>query len=202
MEVLSATLTLILIMDPLGNIPMFLSVLSQIEDKSRRRKILIRELLLALVVLLFFLFLGKHLLKWLNLRPQSVRIGGGIILFLIALKMIFPSGSGSGLMGDYPDGEPLLVPLAVPLLAGPSTLAMLILLTSSAPERRLSWLLAVVLAWLVTSGAMLCADNLHRLLGKKGLIAIERLMGMVLVTLAVQMLIDGISEYLIQTLQT
>ena len=202
MEVLSATLTLILIMDPLGNIPMFLSVLSQIEDKSRRRKILIRELLLALVVLLFFLFLGKHLLEWLNLRPLSVRIGGGIVLFLIALKMIFPSGSGSGLMGDYPDGEPLLVPLAVPLLAGPSTLAMLILLTSSAPERWLSWLLAVVLAWFVTSGAMLCADNLHRLLGKKGLIAIERLMGMVLVTLAVQMLLDGISEYLIQTLQT
>ena len=137
-----------------------------------------------------------------HLQGTGRRIGGGIVLFLIALKMIFPSGSGSGLMGDYPDGEPLLVPLAVPLLAGPSTLAMLILLTSSAPERWLSWLLALVLAWLVTSGAMLCADNLHRLLGKKGLIAIERLMGMVLVTLAVQMLLDGISEYLIQTLQT
>ena len=118
MDLLSATLTLILIMDPLGNIPMFLSILNKIPDENRRRKILIRELLLALLVLLIFLFLGRHLLQWLNLQPQSLRIGGGIVLFLIALKMIFPPPSG-GIMGQFPEGEPLLVPLAVPLLAGP-----------------------------------------------------------------------------------
>ena len=125
MDLLSATLTLILIMDPLGNIPMFLSILNKIPDENRRRKILIRELLLALLVLLVFLFLGRHLLQCLNLQPQSLRIGGGIVLFLIAIKMIFPPPSG-GIMGQFPEGEPLLVPLAVPLLAGSSTLVMLI----------------------------------------------------------------------------
>ena len=201
MDLLSATLTLILIMDPLGNIPMFLSILNKIPDENRRRKILIRELLLALLVLLMFLFLGRHLLQWLNLQPQSLRIGGGIVLFLIALKMIFPPPS-VGIMGQFPEGEPLLVPLAVPLLAGPSTLAMLILLSSNAPEKWMSWLLAVILAWLLTSVIMICSGSLLRLLGEKGLVAVERLMGMVLVTLSVQMLLDGFSDYLRKLLES
>ena len=201
MDLLSATLTLILIMDPLGNIPMFLSILNKIPDENRRRKILIRELLLALLVLLIFLFLGRHLLQWLNLQPQSLRIGGGIVLFLIALKMIFPLPSG-GIMGKFSEGEPLLVPLAVPLLAGPSTLAMLILLSSNAPEKWMSWLLAVILAWLLTSVVMICSGSLLRLLGEKGLVAVERLMGMVLVTLSVQMLLDGFSDYLRKLLES
>ena len=195
MDLISATLTLILIMDPLGNIPMFLSILKQIPDEKRRKKILIRELFLALLVLLIFLFLGRHLLHCLNLEPVSLRIGGGIVLFLIALKMIFPPSSG-GIMGQFPEGEPLLVPLAVPLLAGPSTLAMLILLSSNAPDKWMIWLLAVILAWSLTSLIMIVAGGLHRLLGEKGLVAIERLMGMVLVTLSVQMLLDGFSDYL------
>ena len=201
MDLLSATLTLILIMDPLGNIPMFLSILNKIPDENRRRKILIRELLLALLVLLIFLFLGRHLLQWLNLQPQSLRIGGGIVLFLIAINMIFPPPSG-GIMGQFPEGEPLLVPLAVPLLAGPSTLAMLILLSSNAPEKWMSWLLAVILAWLLTSVVMICSGSLLRLLGEKGLVAVERLMGMVLVTLSVQMLLDGFSDYLSKLLES
>ena len=201
MDLLSATLTLILIMDPLGNIPMFLSILNKIPDENRRRKILIRELLLALLVLLIFLFLGRHLLQWLNLQPQSLRIGGGIVLFLIAIKMIFPPPSGC-IMGQFPEGEPLLVPLAVPLLAGPSTLAMLILLSSNAPEKWMSWLLAVILAWLLTSVIMICSGSLLRLLGEKGLVAVERLMGMVLVTLSVQMLLDGFSDYLRKLLES
>ena len=198
MDLLSATLTLILIMDPLGNIPMFLSILNKIPDENHRRKILIQELLLVLLV---FLFLGRHLLQWLNLQPQSLRIGGGIVLFLIAIKMIFPPPSG-GIMGQFPEGEPLLVPLAVPLLAGPSTLAMLILLSSNAPEKWMSWLLAVILAWLLTSVVMICSGSLLRLLGEKGLVAVERLMGMVLVTLSVQMLLDGFSDYLSKLLES
>ena len=199
MDLLSATLTLI--MDPLGNIPMFLSILNKIPDENRRRKILIRELLLALLVLLIFLFLGRHLLQWLNLQPQSLRIGGGIVLFLIAIKMTFPPPSGV-IMGQFPEGEPLLVPLAVPLLAGPSTLAMLILLRINAPEKWMSWLLAVILAWLLTSVIMICSGSLLRLLGEKGLVAVERLMGMVLVTLSVQMLLDGFSDYLRKLLES
>ena len=200
MDLLSATLTLILIMDPLGNIPMFLSILNKIPDENRRRKILIRELLLALLVLLVFLFLGRHLLQWLNLQPQSLRIGGGIVLFLIAIKMIFPHLGE--IMGQFPEGESLLVPLAVPLLAGPSTLAMLILLSSNAPEKWMSWLLAVILAWLLTSVIMICSGSLLRLLGEKGLVAVEQLMGMVLVTLSVQMSLDGFSDYLRKLLES
>ncbi len=193
MDILSAGLTLLLIMDPLGNIPLFLSVLKTVESESRRRKILIRELFLALLVLLLFLFAGEYLLKWLNLRQEAVSIAGGIVLFLISLRMIFPSEKG--IMGEMPEGEPFFVPLAVPLLAGPSTLAMLILLARSQPERIFEWLAAVLGAWAVTSLIMLSSNKLNKLFGKRGLIAVERLMGMVLVAISVQMLMDGISTY-------
>ena len=194
MDILSAGLTLLLIMDPLGNIPLFLSVLKTVEDDRRRRKILIRELFFALLVLLFFLFVGQHLLQLLNLRQEAVSISGGIVLFLISIRMIFPSEKG--VMGDLHDGEPFFVPLAVPLLAGPSTLAMLILLARSQPERIFEWLIAVLGAWSVTSIIMLSSTKLNKLIGKRGLMAVERLMGMVLVAISVQMLMDGISSYM------
>ena len=119
MEILSAGWTLLLIMDPLGNIPVFLSVLKTVENESRKRKILIRELLIALIVLLVFLLVGSYLLKWLNLRQEAVHITGGVVLFLISLRMIFPTEKS--ILGDLPEGEPFVVPLTVPLLAGPST---------------------------------------------------------------------------------
>ncbi len=194
MDVLSAGLTLLLIMDPLGNIPVFLSVLKTIEDESRRRRVLIRELIFALIILLIFLFLGQYILIWLNLRHEAVRIAGGIVLFLIAIRMIFPTDKG--VMGDLPGGEPFLVPLAVPMLAGPSTLAMLILLARSEPDRILEWFMAVLGAWTITSLIMLSSNKLQKVLGKKGLTAVERLMGMVLVAMSVQMLLDGITSYL------
>ena len=194
MDILSAGLTLLLIMDPLGNIPLFLSVLKTVEDDRLRRKILIRELFFALLVLLLFLFVGQYLLQLLNLRQEAVSISGGIVLFLISIRMIFPSEKG--VMGDLPDGEPFFVPLAVPLLAGPSTLAMLILLARSQPERIFEWLIAVLGAWSVTSIIMLSSTKLNKLIGKRGLMAVERLMGMVLVAISVQMLMDGISSYM------
>ena len=153
MDILSAGLTLLLIMDPLGNIPVFLSVLKKVENESRKRKILIRELAIAMIVLLVFLFVGQYFLEWLNLRQEAVHIAGGIVLFLIALRMIFPTENG--VMGELPEGEPFIVPLAVPLLAGPSTLAMLILLARSQPDRIIDWLIAVLGAWGVTSLIML-----------------------------------------------
>jgi len=194
MEILSAGLTLLLIMDPLGNIPVFLSVLKTVENESRKRKILIRELLIALIVLLVFLLVGPYLLKWLNLRQEAVHITGGVVLFLISLRMIFPTEKS--ILGDLPEGEPFVVPLAVPLLAGPSTLAMLILLVRSQPDRIFDWLIAVIGAWLVTSLIMLSSYKLYKLLGKRGLIAMERLTGMLLVAISVQMLLDRITTYL------
>ena len=159
MDMLSAGLTLLLIMDPLGNIPLFLSVLKTVDDESRKRQILIRELCFALLVLLIFLFVGQYLLLWLNLRQEAVSIAGGIVLFLISLRMIFPTEKG--IMGEMPAGEPFFVPLAVPLLAGPSTLAMLILLARSQPDRIFEWLIAVLGAWVVTSLIMLSSTKLH-----------------------------------------
>tara|TARA_B100000700_G_C14811416_1_gene745367 strand:- start:95 stop:691 length:597 start_codon:yes stop_codon:yes gene_type:complete len=193
MDILSAGLTLLLIMDPLGNIPVFITVLKNVESESRKRKILIRELAIALLVLLVFLFIGQYLLQLLNLRQEAVHIAGGIVLFLIALRMIFPKEKG--IMGDFPEGEPFIVPLAVPLLAGPSTLAMLILLARSQPDRIFDWFIAVIGAWLVTSLIIISSGKLHKLLGIRGLIAVERLMGMVLVAISVQMLLDGIKTY-------
>ena len=194
MDILSAGLTLLLIMDPLGNIPVFLSVLKKVENESRKRKILIRELAIALIVLLVFLFVGQYFLQWLNLRKEAVHIAGGIVLFLIALRMIFPTEKG--VMGDLPEGEPFIVPLAVPLLAGPSTLAMLILLARSQPDRIFDWLIAVLGAWGVTSLIILSSTSFHKILGNRGLMAVEKLMGMVLVAISVQMLLDGITTYL------
>ncbi len=194
MDTWSAAVMLFLIMDPLGNLPVFMSVLKSIEPK-RRQLILLRELLFALAILFTFLFSGQSVLDFLNVEQETVSIAGGIILFLIALRMIFPqSGSVSGLaVGE----EPFLVPLAVPMIAGPSTLAALILLANQNPGRMVDWSLALGAAWLVSAIILMFSNLFHRLLGERGLIAMERLMGMILVMIAIQMLLDGASQYFI-----
>ena len=181
-------------MDPLGNIPPFLSVLKGV-PAERRRQVLVREILIAYVVLLVFLFLGKRVLALLGLQQETISIAGGIVLFLIALRMVFPS-EGS-LFGGTLEGEPFIVPLAIPLVAGPSALAVLLLLEQSeAVTGRL--LLAVTIAWALTAAILLSSTLLYRLLKERGLIAMERLMGMLLVMLAVQMFMNGVSDFLKQ----
>lgn len=194
METLAAAVTLFLIMDPLGNIPIFLSVLSRV-PLERRRRVLIRELLIALAIMLAFLFLGPAFLALLGLSPEAIAIGGGLVLMIIAIRMIFPSRGG--VMGDDgSDEEPLIVPLAVPLIAGPSLLATLVLLAETGPERSVDWLIALTGAWVVTAAILLASPWLYNLLGSRGLKAIERLMGMILVSISVQMLLDGFTGYL------
>jgi MarC family membrane protein len=192
MDILTAALTLLLIMDPLGNIPVFMSVLHQL-DPQRRHRVLIRELLISWAVLLVFLFLGQYLLQVLHLQQEAISIAGGIVLFLIALRMIFPPEGG--IMGDLPEGEPLIVPLAVPLLAGPSTMATLLLLVRSEPGRLVDWLIALTVAWAITAAILLASTFIYRLLRQRGLIAMERLTGMLLVAVAVQMLLSGVADY-------
>jgi multiple antibiotic resistance protein len=189
MDVLSAIVTLVLVMDPLGNVPLFLSVLRTVRAE-RRRHVLLREILFAYVVLVVFLLLGRWLLAFLGLRPEAVGIAGGIVLFLIALRMIFPE-QGS-ISGDTLEGEPFLVPLAIPLVAGPSTLATLLLLESARSTTTVGLMVAVTVAWGLTAVILLSSTYLYRLLGERVLIAMERLMGMLLVMVAVQMLIDGV----------
>jgi multiple antibiotic resistance protein len=193
MEIFTAALTLLLIMDPLGNIPVFMSVLNQL-DPQQRHRVLIRELLISWAVLLVFLFLGQHLLQVLNLQHEAISIAGGIVLFLIALRMIFPPEGG--IMGDLPEGEPLIVPLAVPLLAGPSTMATLLLMVRSEPGRLGDWLIALTVAWAITAAILLASTFIYRLLRQRGLIAMERLTGMLLVAVAVQMLLSGVADYM------
>ncbi|AMN47645.1 membrane protein [Steroidobacter denitrificans] len=192
-DLTSVIVTLFMIMDPLGNVPVFLSILKGVTPQ-RRRAILWREVLIAYVVLLIFLFLGKYVLQILQLDQETISIAGGIVLFLIALRMIFPA-PGS-LYQDTPDGEPFVVPLAIPLIAGPSTLAALMLLQRSDPGASLQLLLAVTIAWALTAIILVAAPFLYRVMGRRALIAMERLMGMVLVMISVQMTMNGISTFL------
>lgn len=193
-EMISATILLLLIMDPLGNLPIFMSVLKHLEPK-RRRVVLIREMLIALGLMLIFLFAGEHILAFLNLRTETVSISGGIVLFLIAIRMIFPAqeGSGSGL----PAGEePFLVPMAIPLVAGPSILAALMLLSHQYPNQLSYLTLALFIAWGISFIILMLSDVFLRLLGEKGVIALEKLMGLILVMLSTQMFLDGVRAYL------
>ncbi|MFT4197452.1 MAG: YhgN family NAAT transporter [Pseudoxanthomonas sp.] len=193
MTILSAALLLLLILDPLGNIPVFLSVLRPLPP-PRQRVVVARELLIALVVLIGFLWGGKYFLEWMHLRQESVQIAGGIVLFLIGLRMVFPRPEG--LMGEVPGGEPFIVPLAIPLVAGPSGMAAVMLMGSNDPARLGDWSLALLIAWAATAATLFSATILYKWLGRRALAALERLMGMVLVALSVQMFLDGIGTYL------
>lgn len=191
-DLLSAVVTLFLIMDPLGNVPIFLAVLKKVSPE-RRRAILIREVLIAYVVLLVFLLLGDYALRVLHIEQETISIAGGIVLFLIALRMIFPQPKG----GDEDlEGEPLVVPLAIPLIAGPSALAALLLLQRADPGGTLHLWLAMTIAWSLTAAILIAAPFFYRVLGERGLTAMERLMGMVLVMISVQMLLDGVNVFL------
>jgi multiple antibiotic resistance protein len=189
----SAFVTLLLVMDPLGNVPIFLAVLRDVEGR-RRYWVIFRELLIALAVLLLFLFAGGAMLSTLGLKEESISIGGAIILFLIAIRMIFPSPYG--LLGDVPEGEPFIVPLAIPAVAGPSSLAIAMLMVNTDPTRMGDWTLALVSAWAVSASVLMLSPLLLRALGNRGLTALERLMGMILVIIAVQMFFDGVAKFL------
>ena len=193
MTIASAALLLFIILDPLGNIPVFLSLLRTLPPR-RQRIVLARELLIALGVLMMFLWGGKYALELMHLRQESVSIAGGIVLFLIGIRMIFPPPEG--LMGEIPDGEPFIVPMAIPLVAGPSGMAAVMLMGSNDPSRLGDWSLALMIAWGATAAILFSATILYKLLGRRALIAIERLMGMLLVAISVQMILDGLGAYL------
>lgn len=193
MTLVSAAVLLVLVMDPLGNVPVFLSALKHVPD-ARHTRVILREMCIALVALVLFLFLGGRMLGLLGLSEQSLGVAGGVILMLIALRMIFPSRE-TPLQEDMA-GEPFIVPMAIPYVAGPSAMATVILLMSREPGRWMEWLGAIGLAWVICLPVMLMASPLRRWLGERGLIAVERLMGLVLVTIAVEMLMTGVSEFL------
>lgn len=189
--ILGTAVTLFILLDPFGNLAVFNTVLSKCPEQ-KRQSILVRELLIALAVLLFFLLCGRPALDFLHLRDSTLRVSGGIILFLVAIGMVFPAKS---LLGGEDDQEPFIVPLAIPLVAGPSALIFLLLLSSQHQAQLGHVTLATVAAWFVSSAILLASPFFMRFLGKKGTRALERLMGMILVMIAVQMFMDGLADY-------
>lgn len=187
-SILSTALLLFFILDPLGNIPLVLALLKDM-DKARRRKIVIRECVIGLVILVMFLFGGEAFLNVFHLETEAVRIAGGLIFLLIGLKMVFPSADAPLFPANE---EPLVVPIALPMIAGPSALATLLVLSHNHPDEQMGLLYALLLAWAASFVILFAAPLLYRVLRTKGLIALERLMGMLLLILSVQMFIDGI----------
>lgn len=188
MSIASTALTLFLVLDPFGNMVFFHTVLSKL-PQERRRSVLIRELLIAFAVLIFFLFAGSPILHTLGIRPSTLSISGGILLFLIALGMVFPAKS---IIQDTHTGEPFIVPLAVPMMAGPSAIALLLLQANRHPDHMASSALAVTMAWATSATILLAGSRLLKLLGSKGTQAMERLMGLLLILISVQMFLDGL----------
>ncbi|WP_420176762.1 MarC family protein [Luteococcus sp. OSA5] len=190
---LQATTLLFLVMDPIGNVPMFMTALRKVQAE-RRQWVIARELLIALLIMVVFLFAGQGLLNTLQVSPEALTAAGGIILMLIAVRMIFPSPE-STLEEVGLHTEPFIVPLAVPYTAGPSLLAVEILLMSQEPSRWMTWLAAVLTAWVLSAVILFMSGYLERILGERVLLAVERLMGMILVLISTQMIFNGIEQF-------
>ncbi len=195
-DLLSAAILLLLVIDPFGNVPLVVSTLKPVA-RERRVRVVLRECLIAYVLLVAFMFGGHAFLTLMRLSETSLSIAGGVILFLIALKMVF-SRHPEGAFGDAVSGEPLIVPLAIPAIAGPSAMATVMLMASREPARIETWVLALSLAMVVTTAVLAGADRLQQLLGERVVRAFERLMGLVLTAVAVEMLLGGIRSFVAQ----
>lgn len=191
MTVTTAALTLFLVMDPLGNIPFFLSALQTVPPE-RHGAVVRRELLIAYAIMVVFLFAGGPLLSLLAISEEALTLAGGIILFLIAIRMVFPPAGGHQ---EEVRGEPFIVPLAIPYVAGPSVLATLMLFMKGQPTAWANWLVALTVAWAATAAILIAGQRLRNVLGPRTMLAIERLMGMILVAVAVQMFLTGLQRY-------
>jgi MarC family membrane protein len=189
----SALILLLLVLDPLGSLPIFITVLRRIAP-ARRAKVALREATIAFGVLLAFMLGGQVFLQVMHLSERSLEVAGGVILLLIAMRMIF-GGSADMVADDGNGGEPFIFPLAVPLMAGPSAMATVLLLASRQPERLWHWVAALTVAMVVCTVTLLSADRLRKLLGHAVVTAMEKLMGLVLTAIAVEMLLAGVKRY-------
>lgn len=193
--IFSTAFLIFFILDPLGNVPLLLSILKNI-DKQRHSKIIIREMLIGLSILIVFLFFGESFLSLFHLQTQAITIAGGIIFFVISLKMIFPNADGSDMFSTSKDDEPLVVPIAMPMIAGPAALATLLVLAKTNSQHTGELFVSMLLAWALSAVILLFSTKLYKILKSKGLKALERLMGMLLLIMSVQMFIDGIRSLL------
>lgn len=188
----SAFVLLLLVLDPFGSLPIFISVMRGVAP-ARRARVALREACIAFAVLLAFMFAGRGFLRLMHLSERSLEVAGGVILLIIAIRMIFHSGGEIYAAGG--EREPFVFPLAVPLLAGPSAMATVLLLASRAPDRMLEWAGALTAAMAVSAAVLLAADRLRKLLGASMVSALEKLMGLVLTAIAVEMVLAGLKRY-------
>jgi MarC family membrane protein len=194
----SAVVILLLVMDPLGNVPLFVSLLRNVAPE-RRIAIIVRECVIAYAVLLIFVFFGSSILRLLGLSDTSLNIAGGVILFIIALRLIFKHPGG--VFGDDTHaGEPFIVPLAIPSIAGPTAIATVVLMVARAPDRLWEWAGALTICTGITLLLLLFAERIANRVGSPGLAALERLMGLLLTAIAVEMLLKGIHAFVRQLL--
>jgi len=191
MTLFNLTVILFLIMDPIGNISSFLNLLKDF-PKEARRKIIIREMLIALAAMLAFNILGEYIFSVLQISETALKLASGAVLFLVAIKILFPSIDS--LRANLPAGEPFITPLAIPLIAGPSLLATIMLFAHLEPSQPVM-LSAIFMAWLLAVIVLLAGKTLQRIIGTNGLMACERLMGMVLVMLAIQRFAEGLQQF-------
>lgn len=189
---LSAVVLLFLVCDPFGNIPIFISALREV-PAARRRLIILRECLIAFLVLTAFVFIGQPFMKLIGLSEMSLQIGGAVVLMLVAIRMVFPSPEG--VYGQSPGGEPFIVPLAVPALAGPSALATVLLLVSRDPAHSLQWVVAIGVVMVASALVLAFAERLQQVLGERATAAFERLMGLILAAVAVELMLRGVKSF-------
>ncbi len=192
MSLFSIAFSLFLLMDPIGNIPFYISFLKGLDSK-RQRYVIFRELVIALVIIILFNFIGDGLMKFLHVQNDTIQIAGGIILFLLCLKMIFPPPHDANESIPH-DTEPFIVPLAVPLVAGPSVLAAVMIYSKQ--TEGILMIGAILIAWIASLIILLSASFLKQILGWRGILALERLMGLVLILIAVQMFMSGLSNFM------
>ncbi|MDP9043804.1 MAG: MarC family protein [Pseudomonadota bacterium] len=189
---LSAFILLLLVLDPLGSLPVFIPIMRDVAPE-RRTRVAVREVGIAFAVLVAFMFLGNGFLDMMRLSERSLEVGGGVILLMVAIRMIF---SHEGGVYGVPEGrEPMIFPLAVPLLAGPSAMATVLLLASRQPDKLMSWIGALACAMLVSGTTLLCCNRIRRLVGDSVVSALEKLMGLVLTAIAVEMILAGLKRY-------
>jgi len=191
-EFVSAVVLLLLVTDPWGNVPLVPSLVAGCAPE-RRRWVIVRECLIAFVILLAFMFGGHTFLQVMHLSEASLSIAGGVILFLISIRMVF--GSPEGIWGDVAKGEPFIVPLAVPFIAGPSALATVMLMATRDPSRIGMWAAAITVTMAIVTVILVFAEKIRVVLGEKAVIAIERLAGLILTAIAVEMLLGGIRSF-------
>jgi MarC family membrane protein len=190
---LSATVLLIVITDPLGNLPLFISNMAKVRPE-RRLKVILRECGIALAVLVLFMLFGTQMLGLLGLTEETLKITAGVILFLIAINMVFP-GTGVAVGREEHSGEPFIVPIAIPLISGPSAMVTSMLIAGSDPSRMLEWIAAAAITIAVTLVAFLASAKLKDALGDQAINAIEKLMGLILTAISIEMLLDGFAAY-------